>query len=83
MFYYLSSLLGSEDVIEANVSQDRMCSVSYAVGEDPSTGDGNGGWDEDRYARYRHVLHYRDLFQQKQAANPRLPHRPNPTHTEI
>ena len=53
---------------------DRMCNESYH--QDPEAEDGKDfevpgeaatseAWSEDEFIRYRHVLHYRDLYQQK------------------
>lgn len=47
--------------------QDRMCQESYGPTEDPATADASTGWGSVTFTRWRHVLHYRDLYQQKLA----------------
>ena len=46
---------------------DRTCAAAYAVGEDPAVSAASAGWDDATYVAWRHVLHYRDLYQQKLA----------------
>ena len=47
--------------------QDRMCPVSYGPNEDPALPVANSPWSSEAFQRYRHTLHFRDLFQQKLA----------------
>ena len=47
--------------------QDRVCAESYAGDESPAISGISNGWSEEEFLKYRHVLHYRDLFQQKLA----------------
>ena len=47
---------------------DRTCYQSYGPNEDPSVVPSpSGGWSAARFRRWHHVIHYRDLFQQKLA----------------
>ena len=41
--------------------------ASYGPNEDPSTFDSLRPWGETNMVQWRHVLHYRDLYQQKLA----------------
>merc|ERR550514_285020 len=60
----------------AGLALDRMCNDSYihnpdaVVGLDyevPGIAATSEPWSEEEFIRYRHVLHYRDLYQQKLA----------------
>ena len=44
-----------------------MCAANYGPNEDPALPVANTPWDDHIVAKYRHVLHYRDLYQQKLA----------------
>ena len=46
-------------------SQDRMCKASYGPNEDPSSYESLRPWGLREMTQWRHVLHYRDLYQQK------------------
>lgn len=50
-----------------NARQDRLCRESFAAGENPATYQALTPWDETDMTQWRHVLHYRDLYQQKLA----------------
>ena len=47
--------------------QDRMCAESYAADETPARTAATSQWSAEELLKYRHVLHYRDLYQQKLA----------------
>ena len=49
------------------ISQDRMCTASYGAGENAATYAALNSWGSTEMAQWRHVIHYRDLYQQKLA----------------
>ena len=59
--------LAAETRAGARLRLDRMCDGAYAANEDPATAASAAGWSADTYLKWRHTLHYRDLYQQKLA----------------